>query len=146
MVGPPSHKEVGDRSNVVGAPERARDRAFESVTVGRDALRGVVARMGTRFSTAAHHGVRGPPWKVPAWEFHQRRGQCSDASIGASRMNVGPPRHMRARLGAIHYRGGSRVAAVLLALPMTYNGRCSSAPVTSSGVERCAAPLTIRHV
>ena len=147
-VGPPSHKRVGDRSkgNVVGAPRRARDRALERVAVGRDALRGGVVLIGTRCPTAAHHGVRGPGWKVTAWEFRRRRGQCSDASIGASRMDVGPLRHRRARLRAIRYRGGSGVAAVLLALSMTYDGRCSSAPLTSSGVERCAAPLTIRRV
>ena len=102
--------------------------------------------MGTCCPTAAHHGVRGPGWKSTAWESRRRRGQRSDASSGASRMDVEPPRHRRARLRAIRYRGESGVAAVLLALPMTYDGRCSSAPVTSSGVKSCAAPLTILHV
>ena len=60
--------------------------------------------------------------------------------------DVGPPRPERAALRAIHYCGESGVAAVLLALPMTYDGRCSSAPVTSSGVERSTALLTILQV
>ena len=125
---------------------RAGDRAFERVTVGRDALREGIVRTGTRCPTAAHHGVRGPGWNGTAGDFRRRRGRRSDASSGASGMDFGPPRHRRARLRAIRFRGGSGVAAVLLALLMTYEGRCSSALVTSSGVERCAALLTIRRV
>ena len=82
--------------------------------------------MGARCPTAAHHGVRGLGWKVTAWELRRRRVQCSDASSGVRGMDVGPPRSGRddrAPLRAIRYRGGSGVAAVLLALLLTYDGR-----------------------
>ena len=42
---------------------------------------------------------------------------------GVSGADVGPPRSGRATLSAILYRGGSGVAAVLLALLMTHDGR-----------------------
>ena len=63
-----------------------------------------------------------------------------------SGVDVGPPRSGRARLRAIHYREGSGVATVVLELSMTYERRCSSAPATSSGVERCAVSLTSHRV
>ena len=131
---------------VVGAPGRARDRLFEGVAVGRDSLRGGVVRMGTSCTTAAHRSVCGPGWKGTAREFRRRRGQRSDASSGMSGVDVGPPRSGRARLRDFHYRGRSGVATVVLALLMTYDGRCLSAPVTSSGVESCAALLIIHRV
>ena len=80
------------------------------------------------------------------WERRRRRVQCSDASSGVRGMDVGPPRSGRARLSAIRYRGGSGVAAVLLAQLTTYDGRWSSAPVTSSRVERRVVTFTIHRV
>ena len=74
---------------------------------------------------------------------HWQKGRLGESS-GVSGADAVSPQSGRATLRAIHYRGGSGVAAVLLALSMTYDGRCSSAPVTSSGVERCTATLAIR--
>ena len=89
--------------------------------------------------------MRGYGWEFMVGKLCRRwqRRRLGESS-GVSGADVGPLRSGRATLRAIHYRGESGVAAVLLALSMTYDGRCSSAPVTSWWVERCTASLAIR--
>ena len=130
IVGParsaPSHRdEVGGcpEGDAVGAPGRAWDRV---ILEGHGGPRRPSVRRRS-YGYPMSHGCA--PWCARpgvegySVELRRRRGRCSGMSSGVREMGVGPPRSGRARLRAIHCRGGSGDAAVLLAQLMTYDGR-----------------------